>query len=126
SISPSIEINIIRPPKIIEVFNYTEIPLLDTFTLITSGFFITLSHLYFLKDKFSKRTKILLLFVIGLYFSIIQIKMLIFNSWINFFFFVNRISWNSCISWNISIISLIRLFNLHFSLIHHINFELSI
>ncbi|KAF3429001.1 hypothetical protein E2986_12715 [Frieseomelitta varia] len=60
SISPSIEINIIRPLKIIKVFNYMEIPLLNTFTLITSGFYITIKAL-------------LSTIVIGLYFSIIQI-----------------------------------------------------
>ena len=56
-ISPSIEINIIWPPKIIKVFNYIEIPLLNTFTWITSGFYITLSHLYILNNFFLKKYK---------------------------------------------------------------------
>ena len=74
SISPSIEINIIWPPKIIEIFNYIEIPLLSTFTLITSGFFITLRHLYFLNNNFHERFYILIYTIIlGLYFSIIQL-----------------------------------------------------
>ena len=51
-----------------------EIPLLNTFTLITSGFYIALSHLYFLNNFFSKSIKALFsTILIGLYFSIIQI-----------------------------------------------------
>ena len=74
SISPSIEINIIWPPKIIKIFNYIEIPFLNTFTLITSGFFITLRHLYFLNNNFHERFYILIYTIIlGLYFSIIQL-----------------------------------------------------
>lgn len=135
SISPSIEINIIWPPKIIKIFNYTEIPLLNTFTLIISGFFITLRHLYFLNNNFLKRIKILIFTIIlGLYFSIIQII-----EYKNAYFCINDRIYGSIfflstgfhgihvlIGTLILIISFIRLYKNHFSLIHHINFELSI
>ncbi|KAF3430029.1 hypothetical protein E2986_12849 [Frieseomelitta varia] len=75
-----------------------EIPLLNTFTLITSGFYITLSHLYFLNNFFSSTI------LIDLYFSIIQIfeyknayfyiNDRIYGS-IFFFFYQLDNSWNS-------------------------------
>ena len=56
------------------MFNYIEIPLLNTFTLITSGFFITLSHLYSLNNLCLKSLMALFsTILIGLYLSIIQI-----------------------------------------------------
>ncbi|CAD1470908.1 unnamed protein product [Heterotrigona itama] len=116
SISPAIEINTTWPPKIIKVFNYTEIPLLNTFTSITSGFFfITLRHLHFINNNFYKRIKMLLFtIIIGLYFPLIQlienikIHIFCFNDRIYrsiylFIFLSTRISWNSCPNWNINI-----------------------
>nr|YP_009115753.1 cytochrome c oxidase subunit III [Melipona scutellaris]AJC00748.1 cytochrome c oxidase subunit III [Melipona scutellaris] len=135
SISPSIEINMMWPPKMIKIFNYTEIPLLNTFTLITSGFFITLSHLYFLNNNFLKSMKMLMFTImLGLYFSMIQII-----EYKNAYFCINDSIYGSIfflstgfhgihvlIGTLMLIISFIRLYKNHFSLIHHINFELSI
>lgn len=135
SISPSIEINITWPPKIIKIFNYLEIPLLNTFTLITSGFFITLRHLYFLNNNFSKRCcSLIYTIILGLYFSIIQLI-----EYQNSYFCLNDRIYGSIfflstgfhgihviIGTLILIVSLIRICNYHFSLTHHINFEFSI
>lgn len=135
SISPSIEINIIWPPKIIKVFNYIEIPLLNTFTLITSGFYITLSHLYFLNNLFWKRLKSLFFTIlIGLYFSFVQIF-----EYKNSYFCINDRIYGSIfflstgfhgihvlVGTLILIVSLFRIYFCHFSLIHCINYELSI
>ncbi|KAF3419749.1 cytochrome c oxidase subunit 3 (mitochondrion) [Frieseomelitta varia] len=135
SISPSIEINMIWPPKMIKVFNYMEIPLLNTFTLITSGFYITLSHLYFLNNFFYKSMKALLSTILmGLYFSMIQMF-----EYMNSYFCINDSIYGSIfflstgfhgihvlVGTIMLIVSFIRMYKFHFSLIHHINFELSI
>lgn len=135
SISPSIEINIEWPPKIIKTFNYLEIPLLNTFTLITSGFFITLRHIYFLNNNFNLTKNILLITILlGLYFSFIQLI-----EYKNSYFCINDRIYGSIfflstgfhgihvlIGTIILIISYIRILKLHFSLTHHINYELSI
>ncbi|KAF3430584.1 hypothetical protein E2986_12461 [Frieseomelitta varia] len=94
-----------------------KIPLSNTFTLITSGFCITL----------------LPTILIGLYFSIIQIfeyKNAYFcNLWIIQFFFFLSTGFHGIyvlIGTFILIISLIRIYYFHFSLIHRTNSELSI
>lgn len=135
SISPSIDINMSWPPKIIKVFNYIEIPLLNTFTLVTSGFFVTLSHLYLIKNNFTRRSKILILTItIGVYFSAVQIVEY-FNSYFCFndrvygsiFFLSTGFHGIHVLVGTLFLaVSLIRMCMNHFSLIHHINYELSI
>lgn len=135
SISPSIEINIVWPPKIIEVLNYTEIPLLNTITLITSGFFVTLRHLNLVMGKLENRLKTLFYTILmGLYFSMVQIL-----EYFNAGFCLNDRVYGSIffistgfhgihvlVGTIFLIVSLARMYRMHFSTIHHINYELSV
>lgn len=135
SISPSIEINSIWPPKIIKFFNPFEIPLLNSIILILSGFTVTLRHYNLLNNKFKLSANILkLTILLGFYFNFIQIF-----EYYNSFFCINDRIYGSIfylstgfhgihvlIGTLILLSSLIRILNEHFSIIHHINFEISI
>ena len=73
SISPNIEINITWPPKNIKFFNPIEIPLLNSFILVSSGFTVTLSHYYLIINNLKLRKSYLLLTILlGIYFTILQ------------------------------------------------------
>jgi cytochrome c oxidase subunit 3 len=135
SISPSVEINLIWPPKIIKFFNPFEIPLLNSIILIISGFTVTLRHYNTLNNKFKSRIYILIITIfLGFYFNSIQIF-----EYYNSFFCINDRIYGSIfflstgfhgihvlIGTLILLYSLIRIINNHFSSIHHINFEFSI
>jgi cytochrome c oxidase subunit 3 len=135
SISPSIEIDSIWPPKIIKFFNPFEIPLLNSIILVISGFTVTLRHYNLLNNNLHSRIFILLITIIlGFYFNVIQIF-----EYQNSYFCINDRIFGSIfylstgfhgthviIGTFILIISIIRILNNHFSSIHHINFEFSI
>nr|DBA43499.1 TPA_asm: COX3 [Bombus convexus] len=135
SISPSIEINLIWPPKMIKIFNPFEIPLLNSITLIMSGFTVTLSHHYILNNKFNLSISMLsYTIILGSYFTLMQLF-----EYYNSFFCINDSIYGSIFFLStgfhgIHVImgtlmlsySLIRMMNKHFSNIHHINFEFSI
>nr|ATE47030.1 cytochrome c oxidase subunit III [Bombus breviceps] len=135
SISPAIEINHIWPPKMIKFFNPFEIPLLNSITLISSGFTVTLSHYYLLNNKL-KKSKFYLIISIsyGTYFNFMQIF-----EYKNSFFCINDSIFGSIfflstgfhgthvfIGTMMLSYSYIRLSKNHLSPIHHINFEFSI
>nr|ACI25431.1 cytochrome c oxidase subunit III [Tetragonula pagdeni] len=135
SISPSIEINMVWPPKMVQVFNYTEIPLLNTLTLITSGFFVTLSHLNLVMNKLSKSLATLFYTILmGMYFSLVQML-----EYFNAGFCINDSVYGSIffistgfhgihvlVGTMFLMVSLARMRMMHFSVIHHINYELSV
>ena len=65
------EINITRPPKDIKFFDPIEIPLLNSFILVSSGF--TLSHYYLIINNLKLRKSYLsLTILLGIYFTILQ------------------------------------------------------
>nr|DBA43720.1 TPA_asm: COX3 [Bombus superbus] len=135
SISPSIEINLLWPPKMIKVFNPFEIPLLNSIILISSGFTATLSHHYIMNNKLN--LSIFMLFntiILGSYFNIMQMF-----EYYNSFFCINDSIYGSIFFLSTGfhgthvlmgtlmlLYSLIRMINKHFSNIHHMNFEFSI
>nr|ALO64539.1 cytochrome c oxidase subunit III [Bombus pascuorum] len=135
SISPSIEINSIWPPKMIKFFNPFEIPLLNSIILILSGFTVTLSHYNLLNNKFKLSANMLkLTILLGFYFNFMQMF-----EYYNSFFCINDSIYGSIfylstgfhgmhvlIGTLMLLSSLIRMLNEHFSMIHHINFEISI
>nr|YP_010471417.1 cytochrome c oxidase subunit III [Tetragonula pagdeni]UVG40752.1 cytochrome c oxidase subunit III [Tetragonula pagdeni] len=135
SISPSIEINMVWPPKMIKVFEYTEIPLLNTLTLITSGFFVTLSHLSLVMSNLKKSLKTLFCTILmGVYFSMVQMV-----EYFNSSFCINDSVYGSIffistgfhgihvlVGTMFLTVSLARMYSMHFSTIHHINYELSV
>nr|DBA43564.1 TPA_asm: COX3 [Bombus haemorrhoidalis] len=135
SISPSIEINSLWPPKMIKFFNPFEIPLLNSIILISSGFTVTISHYNLLNNKYkSSILNLIITILLGFYFNTMQIF-----EYINSYFCINDSIYGSIfflstgfhgmhvlIGTLMLLYSLIRLMNNHFSMIHHINFEFSI
>nr|ARH54934.1 cytochrome c oxidase subunit 3 [Cis micans] len=73
SLSPSIEIGMIWPPKGIQAFNPIQIPLLNTMILLTSGLTVTWAHHSLMENNFKQTNQGLLTTVIlGVYFTILQ------------------------------------------------------
>lgn len=132
SLSPNIELGIIWPPKGITPFNPTEIPLLNTLILLTSGLTITWSHHSIIENNYSQSFQRLLITVIlGIYFSILQgfeyyqapfsISDGIYGS--TFFITTGLHGLHVLIGSTFLLICLIRLYNNHFSSTHHFGFE---
>lgn len=132
SLSPSIDIGRIWPPKGINVFNPYDIPLINTIILISSGITITWSHHSILKNKLNERIKRLYLTIIlGILFSFLQlleyieapfcINDRIYGS--TFFLITGFHGIHVIIGTSFILICLIRLINLHFSKNHHFRFE---
>lgn len=72
-LSPMFEIRMQWPPFSVEIFDFSEVPLINTLTLIASGVTVTISH-HFL---FSKKKKICCFFLsltvfLGLFFTFLQ------------------------------------------------------
>nr|DBA43798.1 TPA_asm: COX3 [Bombus supremus] len=135
SVSPSIEINSIWPPKMIKFFNPFEIPLLNSITLIMSGLTVTMSHYNFLNNNYKLSTEDLMFTIfLGSYFNYMQIF-----EYENSFFCMNDSIFGSIFFLSTGFhgihvlcgtlmlfYSLIRIMNHHISKIHHINFEFAI
>lgn len=74
-LSPSEESRIIWPPLYLEIFNYLDIPLINTMVLLISGVTITISHKFFFERSFNKSLKYLIITVLlGLFFRLLQLK----------------------------------------------------
>nr|YP_010131887.1 cytochrome c oxidase subunit III [Coelioxys fenestrata]QQD78148.1 cytochrome c oxidase subunit 3 [Coelioxys fenestrata] len=134
SISPSIEIGMMWPPKNIYPLNPFKLPLLNSLILISSGFTLTWSHNCILNKKYKKSIKTLFLTIIlGLLFMMIQffeyfetpfcINDSIFGS--IFFLTTGFHGLHVMIGIIFLLYSMIRLNKFHFSSIHHFNFESS-
>nr|ATG33637.1 cytochrome c oxidase subunit III [Gastrolina depressa] len=73
SLAPSIEIGMLWPPKGINSFNPTEIPLLNTIILLTSGLTVTWAHHSIMENNYSQGLQSLILTVLlGIYFTVLQ------------------------------------------------------
>nr|YP_009967229.1 cytochrome c oxidase subunit III [Diaphanes citrinus]QEO18991.1 cytochrome c oxidase subunit III [Diaphanes citrinus] len=73
SLSPSIEIGMIWPPKGIKTFNPLEIPLLNTLILISSGISVTWAHHSLMENNYLETIQSLMITVgLGCYFSMLQ------------------------------------------------------
>nr|AFP16888.1 cytochrome c oxidase subunit III [Zeugophora sp. BMNH 840207] len=132
SLTPSIEIGMIWPPKGIETFNPTEIPLLNTLILLTSGLTVTWAHHSLMENNFLQGLQSLTLTVIlGIYFSILQgyeyleasfnISDAIYGS--SFFMATGFHGAHVIIGSMFLTVCLIRHYNSHFSYKHHLGFE---
>nr|AFQ62212.1 cytochrome c oxidase subunit III [Hypomedon debilicornis] len=132
SLSPTIELGMIWPPKGIETFNPMQIPLLNTLILLTSGLTVTWAHHSLMENNFNQTTQSLLLTVIlGIYFSILQgyeymeasftISDAIYGS--SFYMATGFHGIHVIIGTTFLLICLIRHLNNHFSSIHHFGFE---
>nr|BAG24184.1 cytochrome oxidase subunit 3 [Ascoschoengastia sp. TATW-1] len=73
SMSPSMEIGLSWPPYHIHPFNYSEIPMLNTIILVSSGATLTLSHHQLLMKELNNSSLFLMITVmLGLMFTSIQ------------------------------------------------------
>nr|YP_006576048.1 cytochrome c oxidase subunit III [Euspilotus scissus]ACZ58575.1 cytochrome c oxidase subunit III [Euspilotus scissus] len=132
SLSPSMELGMAWPPSGIYAFNPTEIPLLNTIILLTSGLTVTWAHHSLMENNFKSAFQGLLLTVIlGIYFSILQgyeyieapftIADSVYGS--SFFMAAGFHGLHVLIGTTFLLVCLMRHNNNHFSQIHHFGFE---
>nr|AXS65825.1 cytochrome c oxidase subunit 3 [Rhinostomus barbirostris] len=132
SLSPSVELGMMWPPKGIQPFNPMEIPLLNTMILLTSGLTITWTHHSIMENDYTQSFQSLLITVLlGFYFTILQgfeyyeapftIADSIYGS--TFFMTTGLHGIHVIIGSTFLAICLIRLYLNHFSCTHHFGFE---
>nr|APX40608.1 cytochrome c oxidase subunit 3 [Chaetocnema paganettii] len=132
SLTPSIEIGMLWPPKGINTFNPLEIPLLNTLILLTSGLTVTWAHHSLMENNFKQTMQGLLLTVtLGIYFSILQgyeymeapftISDSVYGA--TFFIATGFHGLHVLIGSTFLLMCLIRHYLNHFSSIHHFGFE---
>nr|ALO77332.1 cytochrome c oxidase subunit 3 [Xinidium sp. XIN01] len=132
SLSPSIEIGMMWPPKGITPFNPLQIPLLNTLILLTSGLTVTWAHHSLIENDFNQTTQSLTLTVVlGVYFTILQayeyieapftIADSVYGS--SFFMATGFHGLHVMIGTTFLLVCLLRHLNNHFSCIHHFGFE---
>nr|AEZ55658.1 cytochrome c oxidase subunit III [Byrrhus sp. MJTNT-2012] len=132
SLSPSVEIGMLWPPKGVSTFNPIQIPLLNTLILLTSGVTVTWAHHSIMENNFNQTLQSLTLTIIlGLYFSILQayeyleasftISDAVYGS--SFFMATGFHGIHVIIGTTFLLMCMIRHFYNHFSSIHHFGFE---
>nr|ATD53055.1 cytochrome c oxidase subunit III [Clovia sp. EMHAU-2015-Zz052918] len=73
SLSPSIEIGMVWPPKGIFTFNPLQIPLLNTMILLSSGITITWAHHSIMENNYNQSIQgLFFTILLGIYFTILQ------------------------------------------------------
>nr|AML26349.1 cytochrome c oxidase subunit III [Hydrophilidae sp. BMNH 1274343] len=132
SLTPTIEMGMIWPPKGINPFNPMQIPLLNTLILLTSGLTVTWAHHSLMENNFKQSLQGLLITVIlGIYFSMLQayeymeapfcIADSIYGSC--FFMATGFHGLHVLIGTTFLLVCLLRQYKNHFSNIHHFGFE---
>nr|YP_010163980.1 cytochrome c oxidase subunit III [Phloeosinus perlatus]QRK25831.1 cytochrome c oxidase subunit 3 [Phloeosinus perlatus] len=132
SLSPSMELGLIWPPKGINPFNPLEIPLLNTLILLSSGLTITWTHHSLMENNFNQSSQSLSLTVmLGILFSILQgfeymeapftISDSLYGA--TFFMTTGLHGTHVLIGSTFLLICLTRLLSNHYSSIHHFGFE---
>nr|ARH54850.1 cytochrome c oxidase subunit 3 [Agathidium nigripenne] len=132
SLSPSIELGMIWPPKGISTFNPIQIPLLNTLILLTSGLTVTWAHHSLMENNYTQTTQgLLLTIILGFYFSLLQAYEYIEASFTiadssygsSFFMATGFHGLHVIIGSSFLFICYIRHLKNHFSSIHHFGFE---
>nr|QWK41055.1 cytochrome c oxidase subunit III [Tenomerga trabecula] len=132
SLSPTIEIGLMWPPKGIQPFNPTQIPLLNTLILISSGITVTWAHHGIMENNYKQSIQgLTLTIILGIYFSLLQgfeykeapfsIADSIYGS--SFFMATGFHGIHVIIGTSFLTVCLIRQLKNHFSSIHHFGFE---
>nr|ALO77012.1 cytochrome c oxidase subunit 3 [Mordellidae sp. GENSP02] len=132
SLSPTIEIGMLWPPKGIVPFNPTQIPLLNTLILLTSGLTVTWAHHGLMENNYKQALEGLILTVLlGVYFTILQayeyiespftIADSVYGS--AFFMATGFHGLHVIIGTSFLLVCLLRHIKNHFSSIHHFGFE---
>nr|YP_009441804.1 cytochrome c oxidase subunit III [Eucinetus haemorrhoidalis]AOY39388.1 cytochrome c oxidase subunit 3 [Eucinetus haemorrhoidalis] len=131
-LNPTIEIGLNWPPQSISPFNPLHIPLLNTVILISSGFTVTWAHHSLIENNYSQAIQSLSLTVmLGVYFTLLQgleyyeapftISDSSYGS--TFFMMTGFHGIHVMIGTIFLSVCLMRLYNNHFSSIHHFGFE---
>nr|WOR80633.1 cytochrome c oxidase subunit 3 [Curtos sp.] len=132
SLSPSIEIGMMWPPKSIIPFNPLQIPLLNTIILISSGISVTWAHHSLMENNFKQSIySLTLTILLGIYFSILQAYEYMESSFTiadsvygsTFFMATGFHGIHVIIGTSFLLVCLIRLMFNHFSSKHHFGFE---
>nr|YP_010535005.1 cytochrome c oxidase subunit III [Meloe proscarabaeus]UYA96972.1 cytochrome c oxidase subunit III [Meloe proscarabaeus] len=132
SLSPSIEIGMLWPPKGIQTFNPIQIPLLNTLILLTSGLTVTWAHHSLMENNHNQALQSLLLTVVlGAYFSLLQGYEYLESSFSisdaaygsSFFMATGFHGIHVIIGTTFLLVCLFRHYLNHFSQIHHFGFE---
>nr|YP_009539804.1 cytochrome c oxidase subunit III [Orancistrocerus aterrimus]AYQ18924.1 cytochrome c oxidase subunit III [Orancistrocerus aterrimus] len=135
SLSPSIEIGSLWPPKGIKMFNPYDIPLLNSIILISSGMTISWSHNYLIMNKtkiafYSLIQTIFLgiLFSMFQYFEYMEAPFTISDSCFGSIFFLTTgfHGLHVIIGFTFLLICCTRMYLNHFSKMHHIGYEAAI
>nr|YP_009185923.1 cytochrome c oxidase subunit III [Phacomorphus fratyi]ALO70822.1 cytochrome c oxidase subunit 3 [Phacomorphus fratyi] len=132
SLSPSIELGMMWPPKGITTFNPIQIPLLNTLILLTSGLTVTWAHHSMIENDFKTTYHGLMMTVLlGIYFTLLQayeymeapfsISDSTYGS--SFFMATGFHGLHVIIGTTFLLVCLMRHLNNHFSNIHHFGFE---
>nr|QUB07090.1 cytochrome c oxidase subunit 3 [Chlamisus sp. N29] len=132
SLSPSMEIGMIWPPKGINPFNPLEIPLLNTMILISSGITVTWAHHSIMENNYSMSMQgLIMTIMLGIYFTALQgyeyleasfsIADSVYGS--SFFMATGFHGLHVIIGTMFLSTCLLRLYLNHFSSTHHFGFE---
>nr|QLY89668.1 cytochrome c oxidase subunit III [Hydraena riparia] len=132
SLSPTIELGMIWPPKGIATFNPMQIPLLNTLILLTSGLTVTWAHHSLMENNYTQTKHSLMLTVfLGMYFTMFQayeyieapftMADAIYGS--TFFMATGFHGIHVIIGSTFLLVCLMRHIYNHFSSIHHFGFE---
>uniref|UniRef100_A0AB39U3M4 Cytochrome c oxidase subunit 3 n=1 Tax=Anomala xantholoma TaxID=3240852 RepID=A0AB39U3M4_9SCAR len=132
SLTPTIELGMMWPPKGITPFNPLQIPLLNTLILLTSGLTVTWAHHSLMENDYNQTTQGLSLTVLlGIYFTLLQayeyieapftIADSVYGS--TFFIATGFHGLHVIIGTTFLAVCLLRHINNHFSCIHHFGFE---
>nr|YP_010596257.1 cytochrome c oxidase subunit III [Alnetoidia dujuanensis]WAJ60476.1 cytochrome c oxidase subunit 3 [Alnetoidia dujuanensis] len=134
SLSPTMEIGLMWPPKGVTPFNPLNIPLLNTMILLSSGVTITWAHNSLINKNFSQMIQSMIMTVIlGLYFSMLQLYEYLESPFCiadsvygaTFFMATGFHGLHVIIGTIFILVSGMRMNNLHFSDTHHVGFEAS-
>nr|QZZ18260.1 cytochrome c oxidase subunit III [Dikraneurini sp. SL-2021a] len=134
SLSPTMEIGLLWPPKGIMTFNPINIPMLNTMILLSSGITITWAHNALIMMKYNQMIQSMLVtMTLGIYFSILQLYEYIESTFCisdsiygsTFFMATGFHGLHVIIGTTFITISMMRMMNLHFSSNHHVGFEAS-
>nr|YP_010727952.1 cytochrome c oxidase subunit III [Bothrogonia tortilla]WDZ68133.1 cytochrome c oxidase subunit III [Bothrogonia tortilla] len=134
SLSPTMEIGLNWPPTGVKTFDPMNIPMLNTIILLSSGVSMTWAHNAILAKKFNQMIQsTFLTIILGIYFSMLQmyeymespfcISDSIYGS--TFFMSTGFHGIHVIIGTTFIIVSLYRMWKLHFSSTHHVGFEAS-
>nr|QZI86066.1 cytochrome c oxidase subunit III [Ischnobaenella hainana] len=132
SLSPTMEVGVVWPPKGIKTFDPMNIPLLNTMVLLCSGITVTWTHHSILeKNRNQSLQSLTLTVMLGMYFTLLQgfeyyessftISDSIYGSC--FFMMTGFHGIHVIIGTMFLLVCLIRLFLNHFNSKHHFGFE---